>query len=202
MTRPPGTHLSPDEIDSWLAGNLAQDSQQHLDHCQACLERARTEREIVDLIAALPLMSPALDFSDRVMAAVAIPDPFAIRSLDATRRRVFASRKSLAMAASLALLVLGSMAGSIAWSLTHQTTLASLGSWLLAEGGQVAWLSLRGVASNLFEQPWYSSMRSLFADPVRLALGSALATTVYLGGVLGLRRLLSLPTQQVAHVGF
>ena len=202
MTRPPGTHLSPDEIDSWLAGNLAQEPQQHLDHCQACLERARTEREIVDLIAALPLMSPAPDFSDRVMAAVAIPDPFAIRSLDATRRRVFASRKSLAMAASLALLVLGSMAGSIAWSLTHQATLASLGSWLIAEGSQVAWLSLRGVASNLFEQPWYSSMRSLFADPVRLALGSALATAVYLGGVLGLRRLLSLPTQQVAHVGF
>ncbi len=202
MTRPSGTHLSPDEFDSWLAGNLAQDTQQHLDQCQACLERARTEREIVDLIAALPLMSPASGFTDRVMASVAIPDPFAIRSLQATRRRLFATRKSLAVAASIALLVLGSMAGSIAWSLTHQATLTSLGSWLLAEGGQIAWLSLRGLASNLIEQPWYGGVRSLLADPLRLALGSAMTTAVYLGGVLALRRLLALPTQQVAHAGF
>ncbi|MBA3444036.1 MAG: hypothetical protein H0T58_04175 [Gemmatimonadales bacterium] len=201
MTRPPGTHLSPEEIDSWLSGTLAQDWQQHLDQCQACLERARTEREIVDGIAALPLISPAAGFSDRVMAAVAIPDPFAIRSLQATQRRLFATRKSMALAASLTLLLLGSMAGSIAWSLTHQETLANIGTWLQSQGGQVAWLSLRGLASNLIEQPWYGGIRSLLDNPMQLALGSALASSVYLGGLLILRRLLALPTQQVAHAG-
>jgi hypothetical protein len=106
------------------------------------------------------------------------------------------------VAASLALLLLGSMAGSIAWSLTHQETLASIGTWLVAQGGQVAWLSLRGLASNLIEQPWYSGIRSLADNPVRLALGSALVSLAYLGGVFALRRLLALPTQQVAHAGF
>jgi len=201
MTRPSGAHLSPDEIDSWLAGTLAQDWQQHLDQCQACLERARAEREIVEQIAALPLMSPTADFAERVMASVVVPDPFAIRSLQATQRRLFATRKSVAVAASLALLLLGSMAGSIAWSLTHQETLASMGTWLLAQGGQFAWLSLRGLASNLIEQPWYNGIRSLVDNPVRLALGSALASLAYLGGVFALRRLLALPTQQVAHAG-
>jgi hypothetical protein len=201
MTRPPGTHLPPDEIDSWLAGTLAPEWQQHLDQCQTCLERVRTEREIVAQITALPLMSPAPGFADRVMTAVAIPDPFAIRSLRATQRRLFATRKSLAVAASLTLLLLGSMAGSIAWSLTHQETLASVGTWLLSQGAQVAWLSLRGLASNLMEQPWYGGMRALLDNPIRLALGSALASAVYLGGVLALRRLLALPTQQVAHAG-
>jgi len=201
MTRPSGAHLSPDEIDSWLAGTLAQEWQQHLDQCQACLERARAEREIVELIGALPPMSPAADFAERVMASVVVPDPFAIRSLQATQRRLFATRKSVAVAASLALLLLGSMAGSIAWSLTHQETLASIGSWLLAQGGQVAWLSLRGLASNLIEQPWYHGIRSLVDNPARLALGSALASLAYLGGVFALRRLLALPTQQVAHAG-
>ncbi len=201
MTRPSGAHLSPDEIDSWLAGTLAQEWQQHLDQCQVCLERARTEREIVEQIAALPLMSPAADFSERVMASVAIPDPFAIRSLQATQRRLFATRKSMAVAASLALLLLGSMAGSIVWSLAHQEVLASTGSWLLAQGGQVAWLGLRGLASNLIEQPWYSGIRSLVDNPVRVALGSAGASLAYLGGVFALRRLLALPTQQVAHAG-
>jgi hypothetical protein len=201
MTRPPGTHLSADEIDSSLSGTLSQDSQQHLDHCQSCLERVRVEREIVEQIAALPLLSPRADFAEQVMASVAVPDPFAIRSLQATRRRVFATRKSLALAASLIILLLGSMGGSIAWTLSHQDTLASWGNWLLAEGGQMAWLSLRGVASNLIEQPWYSGVRSLVGNPVYLALGSAIATTVYLGGLIALRRLLSLPNQQVAHAG-
>ena len=199
MTRPPGTHLSADEIDSWLSGNLSQEWQQHLDRCQACLERVRVEREIVDQIAALPLMSPATGFAERVMASVSIPDPFAIRSLQATQRRLFATRRSVALAASLTILLLGSMAGSIAWSLSHQDTLASIGDWLLAQGGQIAWLSLRGVASNLMEQPWYGTARSLLGNPIHLAAGSALATTVYLFGVLALRRLLALPNQQVAH---
>jgi hypothetical protein len=201
MTRPPGTHLSADEIDSWLSRNLSQEWQQHLDHCQACLDRVRVEREIVEQIAALPLMSPAAGFSERVMASVSIPDPFAIRSLRATQRRLFATRKSVALAASITILLLGSMAGSIAWSLSHQDTLASIGSWLLAQGGQIAWLSLRGVASNLIEQPWYGTARSLLGNPIHLAAGSALATTVYLVGVLALRRLLALPNQQVAHAG-
>lgn len=199
MTRPPGTHLSPDEIDSWLSGNLAREWQQHLDQCQTCLERVRIEREIVDQIATLPLMSPADGFSDRVMASVSVPDPFSIRSLQATQRRVFATRRSLALAASVTLLILGSMAGSIAWSLANRETLASIGNWLLTAGGQVAWLSLRGVASNVIEQPWYTGIRSLLENPGRLAVASALATTVYLAGVLALRRLLALPTQQVAH---
>ena len=199
MTRPPGTHLSPDEIDSWLSGNLAREWQQHLDQCQTCLERVRVEREIVDQIATLPLMSPADGFSDRVMASVSVPDPFSIRSLQATQRRLFATRRSLAIAASVTLLILGSMAGSIAWSLANRETLASIGNWLITAGGQVAWLSLRGVASNVIEQPWYTGIRSLLENPGRLAVASALATTVYLVGVLALRRLLALPTQQVAH---
>ena len=108
MTRPSGAHLSPDEIDSWLAGNLAQIWQEHLDQCQACLERAHAEREIVEQISALPLVSPAADFADRVMASVVVPDPFAIRSFQATQRRLFATRKSVAIAASVALLLAGS----------------------------------------------------------------------------------------------
>ena len=199
MTRPPGTHLSPDEIDSWLSGNLDREWQQHLDQCQTCLERVRIERELVDQIATLPLMSPADGFSDRVMASVSVPDPFSIRSLQATQRRLFATRRSLAIAASVTLLILGSMAGSIAWSLANQETLTSIGNWLLTAGGQVAWLSLRGVASNVIEQPWYTGIRALLENPGRLAVASALATTVYLIGVLALRRLLALPTQQAAH---
>jgi hypothetical protein len=201
MTQAPGPHLSPDDIDLWLDGTLAAERARHLDACRACLERAFAEREIMEQVASLPLMSPAPDFADRVMQSVSIPDPFAIRSLSAARRRVFATPRALAVAASLLLLVAGSMAGSMVWTLNHQETLTAFGSWLLAQGGQAAWLALRGVASNLIEQPWYEGAKVLAGNPTRLAVASAVASFAYLGGVLALRRLLALPTQQVAHAG-
>jgi hypothetical protein len=201
MTRPSVVHLSPDEIDAWLGGVLDPQRLRHLEQCPACLEQARMDREIVDQISALPVMAPSEGFADRVMAAVAVPDPFAIRALQATRHRLFSSRKSLAFAASLAILLLGSMAGSIVWTLGNQETLASLGSWLLSQGSRAAWLGVRGLASNFIEQPWYETIKPLLQNPARLALASALASLAYLGGVLALRRLLAVPTQRVAHAG-
>ncbi|HEY3011562.1 MAG TPA: hypothetical protein VGJ36_02355 [Gemmatimonadales bacterium] len=199
MTRPAGSHLSPEEIDACLSGAPAVELQRHLDQCQACLEEVRADREIAEQIAALPLMSPVDGFTERVMASVVVPDPFAIRSLQATRRRLFAAPRTLA--AGLALFLLSSMAGSVVWSLTHQETLASIGSWLISQGGQAVWLGVRGLASNLIEQPWYTGIRALLEHPARLALISALTSFAYVGGVFALRRLLAVPTQQVAHAG-
>jgi hypothetical protein len=201
MTPVPGPHLSPDDLDAWLAGTLPQAALDHLAFCPACQERAETEREIVALLGALPLMSPAPGFADRVMARVTVPQPLAAHSLRTLRSRVFATRRTAAVAASLLVLLLGSMAGSIVWTLGHQDTLAALGTWLMGQAGQAAWLGVRGVASNFIEQPWFAGLQSLAASPGRLGLASALAMVAYASGVLALRRLLALPTQQVAHAG-
>ena len=201
MTRPSGPHLSADEIDACLSGALSPELQRHLEQCQLCLEQVRIDREITDQIAALPLMSPGDGFSDRVMAQVMIPDPFAIRSLQATRRRLVSNPRSFAVAAGLVLFLLGSMAGSIVWSLGNQETLAAVGSWLFGHVGQAVWLGVQGLASNLIEQPWYEGFKSLTREPTRLALFSALGSFAYLGGLLALRRLLAAPTQRVAHAG-
>jgi hypothetical protein len=201
MTRPSGSHLSPDEIDACLSGAPTLESQRHLVHCDTCLEQVRAEREIAEQIAGLPLMSPTEGFAERVMAAITIPDPFAIRSLQAARRRLFAAPRSLAAAAALAVFLLGSMAGSVIWSLANQETLAAIGSWLFAQGGQAVWLGVQGLASNLIEQPWYTGFKSLAENPARLAMISALGSLAYLGGLFALRRLLAVPTQRVAHAG-
>jgi hypothetical protein len=201
MTPVPGPHLTPDDLDAWLAGTLAPAAQDHLAGCPSCRERAETEREVTALIAALPLMSPAPGFADRVMARVAVPQPITVRTLDVLRRRVFATRRSMAIAASLLVVVAGSMTGSILWTLGHQDTLAAVGAWLTAQAGQAAWLGVRGVASNFIEQPWFDGFKALAASPARLGLASALALVAYLSGVLALRRLLALPTPRVAHAG-
>ena len=201
MSPVPGPHLTPEDLDAWLADALSPAAQEHLAGCPACRERAETEREVVALIAGLPLMTPDPGFADRVMARVAVPQPIRVRTLDLVRQRVFASRRSMAFAASVLILVVGSMAGSIVWTLGHQETLAALGAWLTAQAGQVAWLGVRGVASNVIEQPWFAGVRELASSPGRLALASGLALLAYLSGVLALRRLLALPTPRVAHAG-
>ena len=138
------------------------------------------------------------------MASVRIPDPFAIRSIAAARRRLFASPRAVALAASLAVLVVGSMAASVVWTLANRDTLLAMGSWLATQAGQWAWVGLRGAALTLMEQPWFAGFRGLLDDPGRLALASAFGTLVYVTGVLALRRLLTVPTptQRVAHAGY
>ena len=176
MTGSPESPLPPDELDRWLDEQLA----------------------------ALPMFTPRADFSDRVMASVRVPDPFAIRSLRTARRRLFASPKAVALAASLALLVVGSMAASVAWTLANRDTLLAFGGWLTAEAVQWAWVGVRGTALTLMEQPWFAGFRGLLDAPGRLALASAFGTLVYVTGVLALRRLLTVPapTQRVAHANW
>jgi hypothetical protein len=196
MTPPPGFHLSPDDVELWLDGTLDAERTRHLDLCPACFDRAQAQREIVEQLAALPLVVPSAGFADRVMAQVTVADPFALRSL---RRRVFASRRSMAIAASLALAVVASMAASVAWSLANQDVLASAGRWLLAQGTQAGWIAVRGLASNFIEQPWYESARAFLDQPGRLGAALGALTLAYLSGMFALRRLLALPSQQVAH---
>lgn len=189
MTQAPGPHLSPDDVENWLSGTLDAARTRHLDLCSECFDRAQVEREIIEQLTALPLMGPSAGFADRVMASVTVPE------------RRFATRRSLAIAASLALALIGSMAASIAWSLANQDVLASAGQWILAQGTQAGWLAVRGLASNFIEQPWYESARALASHPGRLATAVGVASLAYLSGVYALRRLLALPTQQVAHAG-
>ncbi len=201
MTQAPGPHLSPDDVENWLSGILDAERTRHLDRCPECFDRAQMEREIVEQISALPLMGPSADFADRVMASVTLTDPLGLRSFRTIRQRIFATRRSIAVAASLALALVGSMAASIAWTMANQETLASAGTWVLAQGTQAGWLALRGLASNFIEQPWYESVRALAGHPGRLSIALGVASLAYLSGVFALRRLLALPTQQVAHAG-
>src|SRR3954452_9225544 len=201
MTRSSGSHLSADEFDVCLGGVPTPEIQRHLDECPQCLDQLKIDREIAEQISTLQLVSPADGFAERVMARVVIPDPFAIRSIQATRRRVLATPRSFATAAGFALMLLGSMVGSVVWSLGHQETLASFASWIFAQGGQAFWLGLQGAASNLLEQPWYRGLKSLAQSPGRIAFCSAMASLAYLSGLFALRRLLTVPNQQVAHAG-
>jgi hypothetical protein len=199
MTTGFGPHLTPDEFDAWLAAGLDPDRAGHLELCLECQARSDAERALDEQLATLQLLSPAPDLANRVMRHVAVPRLIPVPSMQPARRRFLATRRSMAVAASLAVLLVASMATSVIWTLGHQATLTSIGGWLLTQVGQAGWLAIQGVASNLIEQPWYDAVRSAFDTPGRIAAASGLAATAYLAGVYALRRLLALPTQQVAH---
>lgn len=192
MTRD-SLHLTVDDLDALLDGHLDLVKLRHIEMCDECREFARAEQQLAARLAALPLFSPGAGFTERVMIAfkpAAEPVPIWTR----TRRTVFASRRSLAIAASLTVAVLGSMGASVAWSLSNQDTMAAAGQWLTSQGGQALWVGIRGLAANLIEQPWYDTFKSLVGSPERLAAVTGSLTLAYLSGVLTLRRLLTAPT--------
>lgn len=196
MTRPTDSHLSPDDIDGLLEEAPPLAARAHLDDCMACREQLQIEREIVDRIAALPYAAPSADFADAVMARVAVPAPAPALAVPGRR---FAARRSLATAATVALVLGAGIVASILWSLGNRDTLAAAGSWLGNEAMAWLWVGIRGVASNLIEQPWYDRARDFVGAPTRLAAISAAASLAYFAGLLALRKLMALPEHGAAH---
>ena len=199
MNRPVETHLSPDDIDVLLTGAADAGAYPHLDGCRPCQALLAAERHLVARLESLTLEGPPPEFADIVMSRVAIPDPFAIRSLGTARRRLFATRRSMAAAAMVALVVAVAMAASVIWTLGNRETLAAAGSWIGAESVGLLWLGLRGVVANFIEQPWYGDARQLFDDPARVAAISGGIMLAYVAGLLALRKLMALPAQGVAN---
>lgn len=195
-------HLTPDDLDAALEQSLADQPSVHLETCKACQDLVVAERELVGLLNGMSLFSPSSEFEDRVMARVAVPDPFALRAFRHVRARWASSRRSLVFATSVAVVLIVTMGGSIAWSLTNQEALAAVGSSVAGEAARWFWLGLQALASNLVEQPWYEDALGAVGTPARLALFSGMASLLYLSGVLALKRLLALPAQRVAHAQF
>ncbi len=202
MTHTTDLHLTPDELDAWLDGELASGRQAHLQRCTECLAVAGGERLVAALLARLPLLAPNDGFADRVMAHVTLPEAQLLRSWGALRGRLRANPRALAAAAMIAVALLGSMGASAAWSLSHQTTIAAAGHWLQAQAGQWFWLGVQGAFSTVVEQPWFGDLRALLATPLRLALIAAAVSVSYLGGVVALRRLLTAPATGVSRAGY
>ncbi|HEU4827618.1 MAG TPA: hypothetical protein VFT04_00350 [Gemmatimonadales bacterium] len=199
MTRSVNPHLSSDDFDALLEGAASQDAQAHLAACALCRDQVAADRTVVTRLESLSSFAPSADFPGQVMARVVIPDPFALHSFGSARRKVFATRRSLAAAASVAIIVVGAMAASVIWTVGNRETLAAAGSWLGGEAVSWLWIAVRGGAANLMEQPWYAAARGFLGSPTRLAILSAAVSTLYLGGLFALRRLMTLPARGGTH---
>lgn len=193
MSRPANPHLSSDDFDALLEGIADARVGAHLAACASCHAAVVADRDVVARLESLARFSPSDQLANRVMAAVVVPDPFALHSLGTARRRLFATRRRLAVAATIAVALVGAMAASIVWTLGNRDVLASLGASLAGEAMGWLWVALRGGAANLLEQPWYGQLRELIGSPGRLALASGALSATYLAGLFALRKLMALP---------
>jgi hypothetical protein len=196
---PTSPHLSAEELDAVLDGTADTSLLRHAEDCAGCAKLLGQHRAVIQALDTLPRFAPSEDFADQVMFQVAVPDPFAMRSIATARRRVLSTARSRALAASVAVALVGTMAASIIWTALNRDVLASTGHWLGGEAMQWFWVALRGTFANVTEQPWFEAVRRLFGAPVRIALASALAMLLYGGGLYALRKLMTLPAEGAAH---
>jgi anti-sigma factor RsiW len=200
MTRDLEQHLTADELDLVHENRAPASIRAHLTMCADCSRLAETDRQLVHALSRLALHVPSAGFEDRVMAAVRIPEP--ISATEALRRRIFSTRRSLLMAATLVLGLLGSMGASVAWSLTHREALLAFSRSVQHGLLDIAWTTVRSLVTSLIEQPWYAGVRGVLDTPERLAFALGAVMIGWLGGMLLLRRLIALPDQRVAHESF
>jgi hypothetical protein len=191
-------HLTADDLDAWVAGALPAQRETHLRACPACQTLANQERVLVMRLQALPLFDPRPGFADRVMDRVNVPVTSIGDAWRLWRGRVFANPIGVGIAASVAVLLGGSVAASAAWAAANQDTITGAGSWMMSHGQEWFWQGIGMANAMLDQQSWYPTVRASLT-PGRIALLGTATAGLYAAGLVALRRLLSLPRSQVAR---
>ena len=195
----PAEHLTPDDLDQWVAGVLPARREAHLRDCPECRALADQERVLVMRLEALPLFDPRSGFADRVLDRVELPVTSLAGAWRAWHHRFLGNPMGVGIAAGVSIMLGGSLAASAAWAAGHQDVITGVGPWLFSQGQQLFWQVVAQGSAQLQQQPWYSALRVVMT-PGRMLAVAAAVTPLYAGGVILLRRLLAFPeAPQVAR---
>lgn len=193
-----GVHLTPEDLELWVTGVLTAPREAHLRECPECQALADAERVLVMRLEALPLFDPAPDFVNRVLEQVDLPVTSLASAWRYWRRGVGREPLTVGVAAGVAALLGGSLAASAAWAAANQDTIIGAGTWMMAEGQQLFWQGVGQATTFLEQQSWYEPVRAQLT-PGRVAALAGCVAALYAGGVMLLRRLLTLPSPEAAR---
>jgi hypothetical protein len=186
-------HLTPDDLDALLFGTEEARVHVHLETCPECRRLVVADRNIVLALESLPQFSPGDGFAERVMARVSVPVAAPVRVRHPA---------ALARAAVVAVVALGGLAASVAWSLANQVMLLGWRDRIFGWVAGLLDLGVAGLARELSRLSWYAPIHEAIGSPARLALILTGATFAWLAGLLALRRLTALPTTgRASHAG-
>ena len=177
----PIRHLTAEDLDAFHSASLSPEAIQHLDECSECRSLVERDRELLEMLETLPTFAPRADLADRVIAQIAQPA--------VTPARI-PSRRPLALAASIAVL----LGGSVVWSLFNRPLLGSLIARVGGAIGDFLWDGLATVAQNIADQPWLARAQQFAGTGARLALMLGVLLAGYTAAMVAFRRLLRQPS--------
>jgi hypothetical protein len=193
-----GEHLTPDDLDLWVTGGLPAPRDAHVRGCPECQALADAERVLVLRLEALPLFDPAPGFAGRVLEGVNLPVTSIAGAWRSWRKGVGREPLTVGVAAGVAALLGGSLAASAAWAAANQDAILGAASWLMNHGQQWFWEGVGQATTLLEQQSWYGPVRAALS-PARIAALAGCVAALYAGGVMLLRRLLTLPSPEAAR---
>ncbi len=199
MKPSPSDHWSFDDYDDYESGQLSPTARFHFETCERCRSAATADLDLRKALTTLETWTPAASFESRVMARVALQPASSTEPATRTGQRFVVSRRTLAWAASIAIVVVGSATASVLWSLQHQALVTGWAKLLMSESSRLVWLGLQTATANITEQPWYAGLRTVWGTSTRLALVLAASMVAYTGGVVMMRRLLAAPAPTSAN---
>lgn len=162
-------HLLPEEIDLLLddeEGFGVAPLRAHLDQCQECQARYDGLAVVVTRLEALPLLTPAPRFADRVMTRVEVFEPWHVALGDSVRRLIPTS--------SSGRVVVGALGGVMA------VTMTLLAVWIGQRADAVLFLA------NLAAERTREGVASLAVEATLALFGAPTATALQQGGMAAL----------------
>jgi hypothetical protein len=184
-------HLTPADVEAWLEGKLSLSASTHVGRCDDCRSLLLAERHVVETLHQLPRFSPSIGFCDRVMAQVTLPTLAEVAASKPFRIGVWLTGAGLVT----------TLAVSLVWSFANRAVLTDASQWALGEGWSTARAAADQFSAMLSSMPAVRDVQRAIGTPTRLAAVSGSLLVLYSTGLVALRRLLALPTAEVAHAG-
>ncbi|MGH7592347.1 MAG: hypothetical protein ACRELE_00620, partial [Gemmatimonadales bacterium] len=183
-------------LDAFLTESSSPLAASHVATCSACADMVARDRRLVAALAALPDFGVGAEFSNRIIAQVAVSRaPVAIVAGTSTPRSVAARHRAI----GAVLVAGGGVAAGFLWASAHPADALRWSSPALHDVGHTLWLALQTIMANATEQPWFSLARDTLATPVHVLIATAGIAAAYAIGLVGLRRLMSEPA---SHAGW
>jgi anti-sigma factor RsiW len=177
-------HPTPERLQALVEETLDEADrvvvQSHVASCTHCQAELQEWRSLFTALAGLPQHAPSAGFAERVMAGIAVGEPWSVRVLELLRRLVPSTTAGWAFATAFMALPVLAGTGVLVW-LMSQPGVTAQGLWLIVANGL---LGAAGSAGSWLWSQWLQSPLAVYAADAFQAISGRSGGTIGLAFVL------------------